>query len=56
MRAEELLSDTTLSVKEIAEKLNYDYYYFLRLFKKRTGISPTKFRKSVIPNWKNYLK
>ena len=55
MRAEEMLSDTTLSVKEIAEKLNYDYYYFLRLFKKRTGISPTKFRKSVIPNWKNYL-
>lgn len=55
MRAEEMLSETTLTVKEIAEKLHYDYYYFLRLFKKRTGISPTKFRKSVIPNWKNYL-
>lgn len=56
MRAEEMLSDTTLSVKQIAAKLNYDYYYFMRLFKKRTGMSPTKFRKSIIPNWKPYLQ
>ena len=56
IRAEEMLSDTTLTVKQIAAKLHYDYYYFMRLFKKRTGMSPTKFRKSVIPNWKNYLQ
>ena len=54
-RAEEMLSDTNLSVKQIAEMLHYDYYYFMRLFKKRTGVSPTKFRKFVIPNWKSYL-
>ena len=55
LRAEEMLSDTTLSVKQIAEKLNYDYYYVMRLFKKKTGMSPTEFRKFVIPNWKSYL-
>ena len=54
-RAEEMLSNTNLSVKQIAEMLHYDYYYFMRLFKKRTGVSPTKFRKFVIPNWKSYL-
>ncbi len=34
------------SVKEIADRLGYDSpYYFSRLFKKRTGLSPEQFRR-----------
>ncbi|HEY5583892.1 MAG TPA: AraC family transcriptional regulator [Ruminiclostridium sp.] len=40
-----MLSNTNLSVKEIAHRLNYsDVYYFSNLFKKKTGYSPVKYR------------
>lgn len=42
-----LLSNTTLSVKQIAEKLCFsDEYYFSNLFKKKTGLSPLSYRKA----------
>ncbi len=44
-RACEYLDTTSLSVKEIAEKLGYvDRYYFSRAFKKCTGLAPAHYR------------
>lgn len=46
-RAEDLLLTTHLSVKEIANSIGYDdSLAFSKLFSKRNGISPTKFRAS----------
>lgn len=47
-RAKELLRDETLSVEVIAEMTGYnDYFYFTKVFKKTTGISPSKYRKNL---------
>jgi AraC-like DNA-binding protein len=44
-KAKELLINTELKAKEIAYKLGFDSdYYFCRLFKQKTGISPAQFR------------
>lgn len=44
-RAEEMLKDGTLSVKEIAKSVGYnDVYHFSKLFKKYYNCSPTTFR------------
>ncbi len=41
-----LLANEKFSVIEVAEKVGYhDYFYFTKLFKKQTGISPSKYRK-----------
>ncbi|MDR6551748.1 response regulator [Paenibacillus qinlingensis] len=46
-KACELLKHTEWSIDEIAAKVGYmDYYYFNKVFKKHSGITPTKFRKS----------
>ncbi|WP_196426702.1 helix-turn-helix domain-containing protein [Lysinibacillus cavernae] len=43
-----LLSTSHLSVKEIAESVGYtDYFYFSRVFKKVTSLSPSEFRKHM---------
>ncbi|QQP12827.1 helix-turn-helix transcriptional regulator [Lysinibacillus agricola] len=43
-----LLRTSGLSIKEIAERVGYmDYFYFSRVFKKETGLSPTHFRKHM---------
>lgn len=46
--AEELLRLTNDSVEDIAAQVGYnDYFYFLKIFKKATGISPAAFRKNL---------
>lgn len=48
-RAQELLSDSSLSVTDIAQKLGFsDVYYFSRFFKKYTGVSPLSYRKRLL--------
>ena len=43
--AERLLADPTLKVYEIAEAVGFtDYHYFLKIFRKVTGKSPTEMR------------
>lgn len=45
LESKRLLAHTALSVKEIAHALNYeDDAYFIRFFKKNSGISPLSFR------------
>lgn len=45
-KAKELLADETLSIETITELTGYnDYFYFTKVFKKITGISPSKYRK-----------
>jgi AraC-like DNA-binding protein len=47
-RASELLEQTSRSATEIAAAVGYsDYAYFYRLFAKKTGVSPTVFRKQL---------
>jgi len=44
--AKELLADASLSVQEVVERTGYkDYFHFNKLFKKRFGITPSKYRK-----------
>lgn len=44
-KAKQLLTGTNLKIYEIAEKTGYgDVAYFIRIFKKETGVSPNKFR------------
>lgn len=45
LQAKRLLLNTTLSVKQIADKLGFDdSAYFSRLFSQATGVSPAQFR------------
>lgn len=45
-RALELIGDPDLSVSEISEKCGFsDPYYFSKVFKKITGLTPTEYRK-----------
>ena len=43
-KAKELLTTTNLSLSEVSEQVGFnDYFYFLKTFKKLTGISPGKY-------------
>lgn len=47
-KAKELLADEKLSINEIGEAVGYkDYYYFMKVFKKVVGITPSKYRKNL---------
>ncbi|MFI3168855.1 MAG: response regulator [Faecalibacterium sp.] len=46
--AKELLSDPSLSAKEIGEQVGYpNSNYFTKLFKKKTGLTPIEYRNSL---------
>lgn len=45
--AKNLLRNEALSIDEIADMVGYgDYFYFTKVFKKYTGVSPSAFRKN----------
>lgn len=45
-KAKEMLCGTNLPIKEISIELNFDSsFYFSKIFKKKTGIKPTDYRK-----------
>lgn len=47
-KAKELLADDRLSLEQIAEMVGYqDYFYFIKVFKKVTGVSPSVYRKHL---------
>jgi len=44
-KAKEIISGTTYSIRQVAQVLGYsDPNYFVRIFKKKTGVTPTEFR------------
>ena len=46
-RSKELLMDRSLSIKEVATRMNFDnQYYFSRLFRKKAGMSPSEWRET----------
>lgn len=48
-RAKEILATTDLNVTETAELCGYtDELYFSRIFRKKTGLSPTSYRKTIM--------
>ncbi len=42
-----LLENTTLNQGEIADKLGFDFTYFVKFFRKHIGTTPAKYRQSV---------
>jgi len=45
-KAKDLLETTNLPISEVAYRVGYgDYNYFIKVFKKETGITPVKYRK-----------
>ena len=47
-RAQELLRSSNGSIEQIAGKVGYpDYFYFTKVYKKVTGLSPAAFRKQL---------
>jgi len=49
-RARHLLQEGNLSVKEVAFELGFDnQYYFSRIFKKKTGRSPSDWQRRSLP-------
>ena len=53
LEAKRLLLHSKKSCKEVAYALEFsDYSYFVKFFKKVTGISPTKFRKRIAEKYR----
>lgn len=54
LRADKLLATTCMQIAEIAEECGFaNPEYFIRLFKKRRGITPGQYRKSIAENGYN---
>ncbi|MBX3256398.1 MAG: helix-turn-helix domain-containing protein [Chitinophagaceae bacterium] len=54
-RSKELLASTTLSVEEIADQTGFDsIYYFSKIFKKKTGVSPNLYRSQILESPLSY--
>lgn len=50
-KAKGLLERLDLNITEISEKVGYeDFNYFSQVFKKITGLSPSQYRKKVVPS------
>ncbi|MFC3798953.1 helix-turn-helix domain-containing protein [Cohnella sp. GCM10012308] len=48
-RAKELLAETSMSIRDIAESVGYaDMYYFNKQFKKQLGMTPVQFKMQVL--------
>lgn len=47
LEAKKLLADTTLPIKTIAHKLDYDDSNFTKFFKRFAGLTPSLYRKSI---------
>lgn len=46
--AKELLGDSSLSVRDVAEQTGFcDRFYFSRVFRQKTGLSPTEYRQAM---------
>lgn len=46
-KARELLKTTDMSLSEISEAVGFnDYFYFIKKFKKETGVTPGKYADS----------
>jgi AraC-like DNA-binding protein len=46
-KAKELLLTSKIPIKQVAELSGFeDFYYFSKVFKKETGLSPMQFRKA----------
>lgn len=47
-KAQELLRTTNMTIEEIASDIGIpDYYYFIKVYKKATGLSPAAYRKQL---------
>jgi AraC-like DNA-binding protein len=47
-RSQELLQHDEMSIKEVAAQMSFDnQYYFSRLFKKKTGMTPSEWKKGL---------
>lgn len=47
-KSEELLRTTNMSIAEIADQVGYsDYFYFVKVYKRATGLSPAAYRKKL---------
>ena len=52
--AKKMLTDPSITVENIAISLGYEYQYFIKLFKKKVGMTPTEYRKAVCPDCKRW--
>ncbi|MEG0381419.1 MAG: helix-turn-helix transcriptional regulator, partial [Kurthia sp.] len=53
-KSKSLLERAELSIAEIAETVGYeDCFYYSRVFKKQTGMSPSAYRKEKTVSWTN---
>lgn len=53
-KSKALLKRAELSIAEVAERVGYDdCFYFSRVFKKQTGISPSTYRRKKSREWSN---